>query len=147
MLLHHSLAAGLAIAGLTWDSVSTMDYFSWAWETSCAARVGRSRKILCRNSRRDFHDGFARQGDLCVDVHRRAVLFIKHSIQLWKDSFEVLGAGTAKFPAVTYGFMVTNLFFNVLQIAWTKLLIDGILDVVRGGGARAIRQGNNRYNL
>jgi hypothetical protein len=32
--------------------------------------------------------------------------------------------------------MVTNLFFNVLQIAWTKLLIDGILDVVRGGGAK-----------
>jgi hypothetical protein len=29
---------------------------------------------------------------------------------------------------------VTNLFFNVLQIAWTKKLLDGLFELINGGG-------------
>ena len=139
MLLHHSLAAGLAIAGLHMGFGQYYGlFFMGVTETSSLPLVwvdlGKYYPELSK--RLPTMNLLAKALFALMFIVVRDVLFIKHSIQLWKDSFEVLGAGTAKFPAVTYGFLVTNLFFNVLQIAWTKLLIDGVLDLLRGGGAK-----------
>ena len=136
MLLHHSLAAALCLAGLQLGFAQYYGlFFMGVTEISSLPLVyvdlGKYYPELVR--RRPGTDLFFKVVFGLLFIAVRDVLFIKYSIQLWKDSFAVLEAGTTKFPNLVKGFLVTNLFFNVLQIMWTKLLLDGLMEVINGG--------------
>lgn len=137
MLMHHALAAALCLAGLHIGFGQYYGlFFMGVTETSSLPLVwvdlGKYYPELAK--RYSGMDLLAKVIFGLMFIAVRDVLFMKHSITLWKDSFAVLAAGTAKFPGVTKAFLVTNLFFNVLQIAWTKKLLDGLFELINGGG-------------
>jgi hypothetical protein len=136
MLLHHSLAAALCLVGLHLGFGQYYGlFFMGVTETSSLplVYVDLNKFYPELYKRYPGRDLFAKVAFGMMFFVVRDYYFIKYSIQLWKDSFQVLDAGTAVYPMVTYGFLVTNLFFNALQIFWTKLLLDGLVDILRGG--------------
>lgn len=134
MLLHHSLAATLCLVGLHIGFGQFYGlFFMGVTEVSSLPLVyvdlGKFYpELLARYPGRDLA---AKVIFFLAFIAIRDFMFIKYSIQLWKDSLHVLKAGTAVYPSITYGFLVTNLFFNVLQIYWTKLLLDGLFDLLK----------------
>jgi len=134
MLAHHALAATLCAIGLHIGFVQYYGiYFLGVTEVSSLPLVYVDSAKFYPEMQR------ARPGmDLAFKVMFglsfiavRDVYFIKYSITLWKDSWSVLSDGSALYPKMTVGFLAANLFFNVLQLYWTTLLIDGLLDLFR----------------
>ena len=135
MLLHHSLAAALALTGLHMGFAQYYGaFFLGVTEISSVqlviVDVGKYYPEFAR--KHPMVDLFFKFIFLLTFIAVRDVMFVKYSIQLFKDSFAVLQAGTSSVPYMIKGFLVTNVFFNVLQITWTKLLLDGVIETLRG---------------
>jgi len=134
MLAHHALAATLCAIGLHVGFVQYYGiYFLGVTEVSSLplVYVDSCKFYPAMQRARPGLDLVAKVLFGLSFVAVRDVYFIKYSKTLWEDSLKVLGDGSAKFPKLTVGFLCANVFFVILQLTWTKLLIDGLIDMFR----------------
>ena len=69
----------------------------------------------------------------------RDVFWVYTAATVWKDGLGILRAGNfpEKYPGyITASVLVANVFFTVLQLLWTKKLLDGVAELFAGGGEK-----------
>ena len=142
MLAHHSLAALLCYWGLTMPYMHYYSiYFMGVAEVSSVPLVLVDVCKFYPEVARRFPalDLAAKAGFGVLFLLVRDVFWVYTAATVWKDGLGILRAGNfpEKYPGyITASVLVANVFFTVLQLLWTKKLLDGVAELFAGGGEK-----------